>query len=873
FTCKNSTGGRLCFVGTAVWLCNAGKLVEERPGGGERCGRPSVVLAWRSGIHQSRPVRSPTHLLTPPAGSDTPERRKTPPRLGTIWGEREQREASPSHSTLNAGVAAGAPSSVHLKRTMWPANASGHQPGFRPRSPAGGGGVALRLSSFDTASLEKQRREGGREGEGGGGGRGARRTRAKPHPHPQEKMSEPNKYREWILETIDSLRSRKARPDLERICRMVRRRHGTDPERTRAELDKLIQEQTVLKVSYKGSTSYRNAARVQRKSRNRSESADAPPERGSGGGGDTDREGGGHGHDPRAQPPAAGERLQPQEEKASAARDEGLGRPVGVQGSTRSAGARGGSEAAETGADTRSQTSSPPSSSSSSSSSSSPRRRHRQTQTAPLQPELRPSGGGPGSDPGPGPSAHGGRVRAGAERGGLRGPPGGNPSSDRLTKGFALRDQPSGGGKVGDADTSRTDGAVRLRNATVSCCVRGQIRLRSGFPVSRHEHGSRAHSERLCAARELGSSRIPSFYQPLGGSGGVVPTGRRSLGKFGWGVRQKLRRPGPQTAERRLPSPALLENEPMDKADEGEGQEPNEGGEEEEDDDDDGPGGDEGGGASLEATTTRSGRIENIAAEAGIQKASGVEAPLDGKQGSAGARPPMCTLMGDSDHPTWMSGLGVFLVLQAPPARGPPLPQCNGAHVEERAAASDPLHTEAQSPGERDDINPTPSMGYNSRFCFTKKISEWVFERSPVSSLAMGTTHHTWFIASPLGVESKTEVGAPSCMLTPTASPGDSYLSEDRGSNNSSGGLMKCEGVKGSPVDWTVSDVVNYFTEAGFPEQAAAFRIQEIDGKSLLLMQRNDVLTGLSIRLGPALKIYERHVKVLQKTHFEDDDC
>lgn len=43
---------------------------------------------------------------------------------------------------------------------------------------------------------------------------------------------------------------------------------------------------------------------------------------------------------------------------------------------------------------------------------------------------------------------------------------------------------------------------------------------------------------------------------------------------------------------------------------------------------------------------------------------------------------------------------------------------------------------------------------------------------------------------------------------------------------------------------------------------------QEIDGKSLLLMQRSDVLTGLSIRLGPALKIYEHHIKVLQKTHF-----
>lgn len=75
-------------------------------------------------------------------------------------------------------------------------------------------------------------------------------------------MSEP--YREWILGSIDSLRSRKARPDLERICRMVKRRHGSDWDRTRTELEKLIEDQTVLKVNYKGSVSYRNAAKVLR---------------------------------------------------------------------------------------------------------------------------------------------------------------------------------------------------------------------------------------------------------------------------------------------------------------------------------------------------------------------------------------------------------------------------------------------------------------------------------------------------------------------------------------------------------------------------------------------------------------------------------
>lgn len=116
----------------------------------------------------------------------------------------------------------------------------------------------------------------------------------------------------------------------------------------------------------------------------------------------------------------------------------------------------------------------------------------------------------------------------------------------------------------------------------------------------------------------------------------------------------------------------------------------------------------------------------------------------------------------------------------------------------------------------------------------------------------------------------KLEVGVSSCLLTPSASPG---AAEERGMNEGIGGFVKLETSGMSPVDWTVADVASYFTTAGFPEQALAFRTQEIDGKSLLLMQRNDVLTGLSIRLGPALKIYERHVKLLQRTHFQDDEA
>eukprot|EP00918_Siedleckia_nematoides_P015913 GHVU01034352.1.p1 GENE.GHVU01034352.1~~GHVU01034352.1.p1 ORF type:complete len:231 (-),score=17.94 GHVU01034352.1:1063-1755(-) len=63
--------------------------------------------------------------------------------------------------------------------------------------------------------------------------------------------------------------------------------------------------------------------------------------------------------------------------------------------------------------------------------------------------------------------------------------------------------------------------------------------------------------------------------------------------------------------------------------------------------------------------------------------------------------------------------------------------------------------------------------------------------------------------------------------------------------------------------DWSIEDVVTYFKDVGFITQAEVFREQEIDGKSLLLMKRSDVLMGLSLKLGPALKIF-MHIQRLQ---------
>ena len=68
------------------------------------------------------------------------------------------------------------------------------------------------------------------------------------------------KYKDYILEAIDLLRKRKARPDLERICLMVMRKHGLSFEDIVLDLEKLVEENIVIKVDFKGNISYRNAA-------------------------------------------------------------------------------------------------------------------------------------------------------------------------------------------------------------------------------------------------------------------------------------------------------------------------------------------------------------------------------------------------------------------------------------------------------------------------------------------------------------------------------------------------------------------------------------------------------------------------------------
>ena len=82
-------------------------------------------------------------------------------------------------------------------------------------------------------------------------------------------MSSRARYGDNILATIDQLRKRKSRPDLDRICHMVERHHGLSADEVRADLAQLVAEELVIKVDYKGNTSYRNAAKWRRRRRER----------------------------------------------------------------------------------------------------------------------------------------------------------------------------------------------------------------------------------------------------------------------------------------------------------------------------------------------------------------------------------------------------------------------------------------------------------------------------------------------------------------------------------------------------------------------------------------------------------------------------
>ncbi|XP_074552645.1 sterile alpha motif domain containing 1a [Halichoeres trimaculatus] len=415
-------------------------------------------------------------------------------------------------------------------------------------------------------------------------------------------MSE-SKYREWILDTIDSLRSRKARPDLERICRMVRRRHGSEHDRTCAELEKLIQEQTVLKVNYKGSISYRNAAKVQRRSRKKDDVTLTTAVRRS-----TVEEAS---HSDLSNGDSAFGPVDQDEEDLEA--DTSMAMDTD-------------SNADEEGAD---------------------------------------------------------------------------ESQDG-------QDRPSPGHTFEDAAMHCSS----VRAVSAPCSPSG---TRPG-PGPGCSPGSGLD----CASLQKVGERPSS----------LPPSSPRALTHNDWAYHSAV-----CPVERQHP---------------------------------------------------------------GMQRDK-----------AAATKPVIQSLVSS------------------------PIPLKNNLKQEEGGKAED-------SGLSSDQLVPDYAAGQDE----TKNVSD-----GRPQPLAVPSDNCT----------DKNKVDIPSFT-----SVGDGLLNGGKNDEVS----VKKEKVGQNLLQWTVADVASYFSAAGFPEQAVAFRTQEIDGKSLLLMQRSDVLTGLSIRLGPALKIYERHVKVLQRTHF-----
>ncbi|KAM9455048.1 sterile alpha motif domain-containing protein 1 [Clarias gariepinus] len=594
-------------------------------------------------------------------------------------------------------------------------------------------------------------------------------------------MSEP-RYREWILETIDSLRSRKARPDLERICRMVRRRHGSDPDRTRAELEKLIQEQTVLKVNYKGSVSYRNAAKVQRKCRRKVETCTKHAD-----GISAERE-----PSPGSRTRSAQEKRgeEEKEEEGEGDEDEEEEEESVVSPATDGSGGGGGGET-HASSDLREPE----------------RRTCASARNNKQQQQLRAarSGGTAGGD----------RDRDRAEDLGDRLVAAVWSLSERNSRSHNHQNQnhqhaPLGlreilgflGTQAGGAHT----GAEKLTRSRVNVVLEREIergRLRrtrlghiSAVPARRGGGGGGAAKASEASARLPASTSRSSSSS--GGSGSAPQDGRVS--------------PQEQVKEEKV---MKVKSEEVDKMDE-EAEPPKE---------------------SERQSSKPEGEAEDK-----VHTPASLSAGLKVKECEDPHTPPVT----EEEEQLRLSPLPSPSKLSS----GHQEPEQAGTEVE-MVMEGESLHTESVTQDQREAV-PDQIDSLTQDEAVVISDSAAIPPSIPIKSYSV----------------CKAEVGVSSCLLTPSASPG---AAEERGMNG--GVFVKSETSITNPVDWTVADVASYFTAAGFPEQALAFRMQEIDGKSLLLMQRNDVLTGLSIRLGPALKIYERHVKVLQRTHFQDDEA
>ncbi|XP_037552980.1 lethal(3)malignant brain tumor-like protein 4 [Nematolebias whitei] len=76
---------------------------------------------------------------------------------------------------------------------------------------------------------------------------------------------------------------------------------------------------------------------------------------------------------------------------------------------------------------------------------------------------------------------------------------------------------------------------------------------------------------------------------------------------------------------------------------------------------------------------------------------------------------------------------------------------------------------------------------------------------------------------------------------------------------------------------WSIQQVSDFIESLpGCEEQAKQFRDEQIDGRAFLLLTQQDIVKIMSIKLGPALKIYNsilmfKHAKEKSPSHVEDN--
>ncbi|BHF59786.1 Sterile alpha motif [Sparganum proliferum] len=148
----------------------------------------------------------------------------------------------------------------------------------------------------------------------------------------------------------------------------------------------------------------------------------------------------------------------------------------------------------------------------------------------------------------------------------------------------------------------------------------------------------------------------------------------------------------------------------------------------------------------------------------------------------------------------------------------------------------------------------------------------------PPTDSALGREMPSTFVADEdAGLHSEEKENLVTVSL-PVKNPKDCPVPDNIGSKRAGEGRTDETAVVGAssqprPEDvkaWTVSEVSDWLTEEGFTKEAETFAQQDIDGASLILMKRMDVFTELGIKLGPAVKIYER-IKRLQATCISQD--